>query len=522
MTKKVYLDSVALSILTYAAVVENQALEASGSLTPATDTVTLAAAESSVAAFGFASEAGFPNDADWPSGDYVAVISVNAIGADITLDLGGLGGAHFNRLTSTTTSAEALNNTGNYGSWDSRSGTGLKTFTLTGDDPGAGSSTDRIGFIIEASNAATMKAQDITLNLGTTATYIEGPWTVGPADQNVSPGAIALSLGRPAPEVRPNQLVSPAAAARALVAVAPTVQMAAQEVSPAAIARILAGVAPRVDQAVAPAAAARALVPVAPTVQASQLVSPAAAARTLTPVAPRIDQAVAPAALARLLVAVAPTAFARAVHPAAIALSLARPGPRIDQEVRAVAIARVLTAIAPVINVSGGGQTVSPGALALAIAAIAPGRVDQRTNPAALALALGRPSPAVQASQIVSPPALARAIAIIAPRLDREVRPAALARALVPVAPARIDQRLQLTALALAILAIAPTLGEVFPPDAVATFIAQAVAIAEIVEQASIEASVTLSPTGAVIVKQEIAGAGVLQSEPPSAEVEES
>jgi hypothetical protein len=203
VTKTAYLDSVALANGVYTADVENQAIADAASLTPGTDTASIAAA-SSESAFVFSAEADFPDSADWPgssSGDpYKAVISVSAIGADLTLNGGAVAPQSiFIQFTADLASYDQFSG----GTWDSTTGTGLKTLTQTGWNPGAGLSTYRAGLVVSVKNAATMKAETITLNLGTTATYMQGPWPIVPALLGAAAAVIA-----PVVSVPPTQTIS--------------------------------------------------------------------------------------------------------------------------------------------------------------------------------------------------------------------------------------------------------------------------------------------------------------------------
>lgn len=178
MTKTYYLDSVALAQAYAAADVENQALADSGSLTPGSDTASIAAGAQENA-FAFCGPAGEPNSADWPvasAGDpYKAVIDISSIGGDLDINFSQV----IRRVASDLSTAVLAASL----TWDSSTGTGIKTATNTTADPAAGTADERVGFNFFVDNNNTMKAETITLDLGTTATYMEGPWTVAAADR---------------------------------------------------------------------------------------------------------------------------------------------------------------------------------------------------------------------------------------------------------------------------------------------------------------------------------------------------
>lgn len=119
------------------------------------------------------------------------------------------------------------------------------------------------------------------------------------------------------------------------------------------------------------------------------------------------------------------------------------------------AIALALAAVAP--TVSPGNVNVSPGALALSAAAVAP-RVDLRTDPTAVPLVLAPVAP-TRMDQDLSPGANARVLTPVAPQVDQMTSPAAVAQTLSPIAPDNITSQaptVDPAALALTATAVAP------------------------------------------------------------------
>jgi hypothetical protein len=184
MTWKSYLDSVALAIPLTSSPIENQSIVDAASLTSATDTVSCAA-NSTVNVFAWMSETTYPNMVDWPAasaGDpYELAIDVNSIGADLTLPNGGTGGPNYaGMLMTDSTGATAEVVAGP--AWDSNSGTGIKKMTDTAANPALGTATNRMICTVGVTNANAHSSQNLILNLGTTSTYMVGPFTGGGTD----------------------------------------------------------------------------------------------------------------------------------------------------------------------------------------------------------------------------------------------------------------------------------------------------------------------------------------------------
>ncbi len=121
-------------------------------------------------AYAWATPSNEPNNADWPNGAYHLQVDVNAIGADLALDTT----TRFRRLNAGLTSI--LNSSG-LGFWDTTTGTGLHLYTVSSWDSTPGSASDRFQTYLDVFNGNLHKNQDITLNLNTSSTYADGPWT---------------------------------------------------------------------------------------------------------------------------------------------------------------------------------------------------------------------------------------------------------------------------------------------------------------------------------------------------------
>lgn len=113
----------------------------------------------------FTTPANQPNSADWPSGTFNAQLNCTAASTGVTYGI-----VKFYRADSTPASIEELGD-----NLEDFSGTGLKLKTNTSLDFSAGSANDCFGFKINASGDSHGDA--ITLQLNTTDSYADGPWT---------------------------------------------------------------------------------------------------------------------------------------------------------------------------------------------------------------------------------------------------------------------------------------------------------------------------------------------------------
>lgn len=333
---------------------------------------------------------------------------------------------------------------------------------------------------------------------------------------SVSPGAIATTASAVAPS-RIDQVVSPGLLSAAAAAVAPSIPAI---VEPAAIGLVASDPAPsRIDQATTPGALAATATPAAPS-RIDQAVTATLLAAAAAAVAPDVRFSVNPAALsvpmsvqapARVdtearpgLISIPATALAPAisilVNPAALSVPLSAVGPasvdtearpglisalasaaafsRIDQVVAAVVLGGAASALAPAIGEEG-GQTISPGVIAVPAAAVAP-RLDIQVIAQVLGGAAAAVAPAIALPpQEVAPAtlaALASPIAFI--RVDQGVSPAAIAAAAAAIAPARADTEVIAQLIAAAVGALAPEIADTIvsggpPPGGTAvTFVA--------------------------------------------------
>lgn len=173
MSKSYNLRNTALAVGWVAATAE-LAMD-TGTATAATNAQTVTSATQSV--YAFTSPSNEPNVADWPAasvGDpYKVVIDVTVMEAAVALD----GVAMFSRVTA---DASANAEVAVDGTWDTTTGTGLKTGTNTTWDPAAGANTDRFGIRIRCTTSNTMMSNAITIgSLNTTTTFAQGPWSTG-------------------------------------------------------------------------------------------------------------------------------------------------------------------------------------------------------------------------------------------------------------------------------------------------------------------------------------------------------
>lgn len=106
-----------------------------------------------------------PNSADWPSGDYVGSMDINAMEAGASIKIQLL------RINSACTIQQTL------GTSTSLSGTGVKSYTWNGD-PGAGNASDRYQMRVLGSNSEGHKAQQFSIVIADPDTFISGAWVV--------------------------------------------------------------------------------------------------------------------------------------------------------------------------------------------------------------------------------------------------------------------------------------------------------------------------------------------------------
>lgn len=118
--------------------------------------------------------AGEPDHAQWPTGNYRCQIDVTSVGLDITYGLLTLGTAagHFARVnTGLTSDLETKQQVES-----AFAGTGLKLATTGSVSWSSGAATDRFEILIAAQRAANHGNQSITLQLGETDDFADGPW----------------------------------------------------------------------------------------------------------------------------------------------------------------------------------------------------------------------------------------------------------------------------------------------------------------------------------------------------------
>lgn len=246
----------------------------------------------------------------------------------------------------------------------SSTGTVETTFSTTsaGDQMWATVATFR-----EGTGGLSVSPDAIGLTLGTPAPQV---------DQATDPGAVGLTLGTPAPQI--DQIVSPDAIGLTLGQPAPGFTIA---LTPDPIALALDLPAPVVSNGlvVAPDAIALALDLPAPTATADQQVTPDAVALTLGTPAPQVDQALAPDA---------------------VGITLGQPAPQVD-------------------------QALAPAAIALTLGAVAPASVDQEVTPGALGITTGTPAPTVTSALQVTPDPIALTLANPGPVVSLGAAPAA-------------------------------------------------------------------------------------------------
>jgi len=170
-TRTYYHNNVALATTVHIATSEFQlGKTASGA---ATDTV--AVHQNGVHAWVATSPANEPNSAAWPtSGVYRYQIDVTLAGADLTFGLLSQGGepGHFARVDSgLTTEHESFTQ-----DEAAFSGSGLHLATVTDPAWTSGSATDRFEISIAGVRTAGHGTQDLTLQLGESDDFADGPW----------------------------------------------------------------------------------------------------------------------------------------------------------------------------------------------------------------------------------------------------------------------------------------------------------------------------------------------------------
>lgn len=111
-----------------------------------------------------------PNNADWPSGDYVGSFEVAANPTDVSFKI------ELSRVNSACSSQEVL------GISSALTGTGVKSFTVN-TDPTAGAISDRYQCQILTSNSSHC-AETFTITVDDPDTFIEGPWTLAVWNQD--------------------------------------------------------------------------------------------------------------------------------------------------------------------------------------------------------------------------------------------------------------------------------------------------------------------------------------------------
>lgn len=171
MTKTYILDSVAQAVSWTIALIENNAVVSGG--TSATDVATIPAAATNESAFAWTSPPGEPDNATWPSGTYNCEIDIAAVDANLTYPDGASGFWRVNGAADAVADALA-------GNWSATSGTGVITMAISWTPTGS-TQTDRVGFLFAITNSNGHNTRTITLNLGTTTEFIDGPWTLPPA-----------------------------------------------------------------------------------------------------------------------------------------------------------------------------------------------------------------------------------------------------------------------------------------------------------------------------------------------------
>ena len=123
---------------------------------------------------------GDPDSAAWPTtGDYRYQLDVTAAGADLTFGLltQGNDAGHFSRINSAAAS-ELQTIEQDEAAF---SGSGLHLATITNPAWAAGASGDRFGFVVAAVRTTGHGNQTMSLQVGETDDFADGPWAAAPA-----------------------------------------------------------------------------------------------------------------------------------------------------------------------------------------------------------------------------------------------------------------------------------------------------------------------------------------------------
>lgn len=139
--------------------------EQSGNVIPTGDALVFVATTGSVE----------PNETPWPTGNYRAQLDVPTVGGDLTFGLLTLGASagHFARVNTGLTSdleTKAQAESAFFG-------TGLHLATTGSVSWSSGATADRFEILIAAANAASHGNQKLSLDLGETDDFVDGPWT---------------------------------------------------------------------------------------------------------------------------------------------------------------------------------------------------------------------------------------------------------------------------------------------------------------------------------------------------------
>lgn len=125
-----------------------------------------------------------PDNATWPEGEYRYQIDCTSVGGDISYGLLNLGGSngHFARVNSALTT-EVASNQQVEGAF---TGTGLKLASYSGTWTGS-TQSDRFEILIAGQRPANHGNQSLSLQLGETDDFADGPWTAAVAATDNAP-----------------------------------------------------------------------------------------------------------------------------------------------------------------------------------------------------------------------------------------------------------------------------------------------------------------------------------------------
>jgi len=112
---------------------------------------------------------GAPNDADWPSGDYIGSMEIGAMEASASIKIQLL------RVNSGCAVQETLVTSA------SKSGTGVQSETVN-TDPAAGAAGDMFQMRVLGSNSESHKSQSVTVTINDPDSYLQGPWVAAVPD----------------------------------------------------------------------------------------------------------------------------------------------------------------------------------------------------------------------------------------------------------------------------------------------------------------------------------------------------